>query len=409
MNERGHIITLEARNDSGRPVVLQVLPSLVTGGVERSTIDVAQALVAAGGTAIVASEGGPMERELQRAGATHITLPLASKNPLVMHRNIRRLVKLIDKYDVDIVHARSRAPAWSAFYAAKKRGLPFVTTFHGTYNQDLPFKKRYNAIMTKGDQVIANSDFIAQHIKENYRVEAARVRVIHRGIDMARFDPSVISAERVVALARRWNLPDGIPVVMLPGRLTRWKGQLLLIDALARLGNREFVAVIVGADQGRGDYRDELETAIKRKGLAGKAVVLEECDDMPAAYKLADAIVSASTDPEAFGRVVSEAQALGRPVVAANHGGAPEQILSGRTGYLFKPGDAADLAQGLVWALDLGQAERQLLAMEALAHVRLNFTKEQMCAKTLGLYTEIMRERAMARDLGRMAEAQGAS
>ena len=402
MNEVGHVVTLEAESAAGRPVVLQVLPSLVTGGVERSAVDIAVALQQAGGTALVASEGGPMERELARAGAKHITLPLASKNPLVIRRNIKRLLAVIDQHKVEIVHARSRAPAWSAFYAAKERGLPFVTTFHGTYNQDLPFKKRYNAVMARGDRVIANSEFIAAHIRQHYQTDPARIRVIHRGVDMLRFDPSAVSAERVVALARRWNLPDGVPVIMLPGRLTRWKGQKLLLQALTLLSDLDFVAVIVGSDQGRDDYRTELEQDIRAKSLTGKAVVLEECDDMPAAYKLADVVVSASTDPEAFGRVVSEAQALGRPVVAANHGGAPEQLLMGRSGHLFPPGDAKGLAEGLRWALGLSQAERQLLAVDAYNHVRLFFTKEQMCAKTLGLYQEITRERAMARDLARL-------
>lgn len=405
MHEAGHVVTLQPEEETGRPVVLQVLPALVTGGVERSAVDIAQALRQAGGTAIVASEGGPMELELVRAGATHVKLPLASKNPLVMARNVKRLVQLIDQYDVDIVHARSRAPAWSAYYAARRRDRPFVTTFHGTYNFGGSLKKKYNAIMTKGERVIANSDFIAQHIKENYSVDPGRVRVIHRGIDLFRFDPVKVSVERVVALAQKWRLPDGVPLVMLPGRLTRWKGQALLLEAVARLQDLEFIAVMVGSDQGRADYRRELEELIKAKGLIGKAVLLDECDDMPAAYKLADVVVSASTDPEAFGRVVSEAQALGRPVVAANHGGAPEQILPDRTGFLFAPGDAESLAQALRRALALTDGERQLLAVDALAHVRAHFSKEQMCARTLALYTEIRRQRAYERALRRLQTA----
>lgn len=405
MHEVGHVVTLQPEEESGRPVVLQVLPALVTGGVERSAVDIAQALRQAGGTAIVASEGGPMELELARAGASHVKLPLASKNPLVMARNVKRLVQLIDQYDVDIVHARSRAPAWSAYYAARRRERPFVTTFHGTYNFGGSLKKQYNAIMTRGERVIANSDFIAQHIRDHYSVDPGRVRVIHRGIDLFRFDPAKVSVERVVALAQKWRLPDGVPVVMLPGRLTRWKGQALLIDAVARLGDLEFIAVMVGSDQGRDDYRRELENLIRQKGLIGKAVVLDECDDMPAAYKLADVVVSASTDPEAFGRVVSEAQALGRPVVAANHGGAPEQILPDQTGFLFPPGDAEGLAQALRRALALSDGERQLLAVASLAHVRAHFSKEQMCARTLALYTEIRRQRAYDRALRRLQTA----
>jgi glycosyltransferase involved in cell wall biosynthesis len=405
MPEVGQVVTLEPEDETGRPVVLQVLPALVAGGVERSTVDIAQALKRAGGTPIVASEGGPMELELLRAGVTHVKLPLASKNPMVMLRNVRRLQRLIHQHDVDIVHARSRAPAWSAFYAARRTGAAFVTTFHGTYNFRSPLKRRYNAIMVRGERVIANSDFIARHIRENYAADPGRIRVIHRGVDLARFDPAKVSAERVIALAQRWRLPDGVPVVMLPGRLTRWKGQRLLIDAIGRLGDIDFIAVILGADQGRTEYRRELEAAIRAQSLIGKAVVLDECDDMAAAYKLADVVVSASTDPEAFGRVVSEAQALGRPVVAPNHGGAPEQVIVDRTGFLYPPGDAEGLADALRRALALSEAERRLIAMEALAHVKKFFTKEQMCERTLALYTEIRRQRAYGRALQRFQTA----
>jgi glycosyltransferase involved in cell wall biosynthesis len=229
--------------------------------------------------------------------------------------------------------------------------------------------------------------------------------VIHRGVDLVRFDPAKVSAERVVAQAQRWRLPDGVPVVMLPGRLTRWKGQPLLLDAVAKLADLDFIALILGADQGRSDYRRELEETIRARGLVGKAVVLDECDDMPAAYKLADVVVSASTDPEAFGRVISEAQALGRPVVAADHGGAPEQLIRDQTGFLFPPGDAEALAQAIRRALALSDAERRLIAVEALAHVRKFFTKEQMCARTLGLYTEIRRQRAYGKALQRLQTA----
>ncbi len=303
------------------------------------------------------------------------------------------------------MHARSRAPAWSAYYAAKRRGRPFVTTFHGTYNRGVPLKQQYNAIMTKGERVIANSEFISRHIRENYTVDPTRIRVIHRGIDLFRFDPAKVSNERVVALAQRWRLPDGVPVIMLPGRLTRWKGQRLLIEAMTQLADLDCVALMVGSDQGRDNYRSELEALIREKRLIGRAVVLDQCDDMPAAYKLADVVVSASTDPEAFGRVVSEGQALGRPVVAANHGGAPEQILLDRTGFLFEPGSVEGLAQALRRALALTAEQRQVLAGEALAHVREFFSKEQMCARTLALYREIDRQRAYERDLKRLQMA----
>ena len=391
MTERDQPSTGRPAAEAGRPVVLQILPRLVTGGAERGAVDIAVTLAEAGGTSLVASEGGPMEYELKRAGIAHVKLPLASKNPVVMYRNVARLVGLIEAHDVDIVHARSRAPAWSAAAAARRTGRHFVTTFHGTYEVGNALKRRYNAIMVKGERVIANSEFIARHIREAYKVDPARVRVIRRGVDLARFDPERASAERVIQLANKWRLPDGVPVVMLPGRLTRWKGHRGLIEALTHLRDVELLCVIVGTDERRGAYRAELERLIVRHGLGGRVFLPGHCDDMPAAYMLADVVISASTRPEAFGRVVSEAQAMGCPVVASDHGGAREQVLGNRTAFLFPPGDVAALADMIRKALALDSGARERLAAEARAHVKANFDKTQMCAATLALYREILR------------------
>lgn len=371
---------------------MQVLPALVTGGVERGAADVAAALVAAGWKSIVVSEGGPMVREIERAGAIHVTLPVASKNPFTMRKNVGRLVEVGRAHGVDLVHARSRAPAWSARSAARQLGVPFVTTFHGTYNFGNPIKRWYNSIMARGTRVIAISDFIAKHAIENYGVSPAIVRVIHRGVDIARFDPARVSAERVIKLARDWRLPDGLPVIMLPGRLTRWKGQTLLIDAAAKLGRRDVVVLFVGSDQGRTSYRRELENLVRKRGLEGIVRIVDHCNDMAAAYMLADVVVSASTDPEAFGRVVAEAQAMGRPVVAPEHGGAPEILKPGETGWLFRAGDSDGLAEALRAALALDPAARDDLAGHAIAHVNDRFTKARMCAATLDVYEEVLRE-----------------
>jgi glycosyltransferase involved in cell wall biosynthesis len=374
------------------PTIMQVLPSLVTGGVERGAVDIAAALVKAGWRAVVVSQGGPMVRELERAGARHIALPVASKNPFTMHANVARIEAAIRETGADLVHARSRAPAWSARAAAKRARVPFVTTFHGTYNFATPFKRLYNAIMAKGVRVIAISDFIARHAIENYGVSPAVVRVVHRGIDLAKFDPARVSVERQVKLAREWRLPDGLPVVMLPGRLTRWKGQTLLIDAVAKLGRRDMALLLVGADQGRTAYRAELERRVRARGLEGIVRVVDHCPDMPAAYMLADVVVSASTDPEAFGRVVAEAQAMGRPVVAPAHGAAPEILIEGKTGWTFAPGKVDALADALALALNLPAQTRQTLSQIAIEHVRANFAKERMSKATLDVYAEVLRE-----------------
>jgi glycosyltransferase involved in cell wall biosynthesis len=394
MTTVAQVITPGPRTKDGAPTVLQVVPNLVTGGVERGAVDMAAALTKTGGTAIIASEGGPLEYELKRIGAIHVRLPMASKNPIVMARNIARLKKLILSENVDIVHARSRAPAWSAYYAAKATGRHFITTFHAPYNFSNGLKRRYNAIMTRGERVIAISEFIAGHIEQYYKVEPTRVRVVQRGVDLRHFDPDQVSAERVIKLATDWRLPDGVPLVLLPGRLTRWKGQSILLDALTELRDLDFCCVLVGSDQGRTSYRQELERQIMANGLAGKAFIFDNCSDMAAAYMLSDVVVSASTDPEGFGRVVSEGQAMGRPVVASDHGGAREQLIPGTTGFLFENGDPSSLASALRKALSLNSEERFKLSKLAITRVRTLFSKERMCNGTLGLYNELIRSDA---------------
>lgn len=390
------VTQVESKTGGKGPVVLQVLPSLVTGGAERGAVDIAGAIQADGGTAIIASEGGPMENDLKRLGALHLKMPLASKNPLVMQRNVTRLVRAIESYSVDLIHVRSRAPAWSARAAARRTGCHFVTTFHAPYNFTGGLKKRYNAVMADGERVIAISEFVADHVREHYKVDPRRLRVVHRGVDLARFDPDRVSAERMIQLSTRWRLPDGLPLILMPGRLTRWKGQTVLLEALSHLSDMEYRCVLVGADQGRTAYRRELEGLITQNNLAGRVSLLDECGDMPAAYMLSDVVVSASTDPEGFGRVIAEAQALGRPVVASDHGGAREQIIAERTGFLFPPGDAVRLAAALRKALGLSPEARAKLHDEAIARVRQNFSKDQMCAKTLSLYKEVLRAGAWA-------------
>jgi len=377
--------------------ILQVLPSLGGGGVERGTVDVAAAVVKAGGRATVVSAGGPMLRELERAGATHVVMPVDSKNAWQMWRNVRLLAELILREGVDLVHARSRAPAWSARAAARRAGVPFVTTFHGTYNFKSWLKKRYNAVMAGGERVIAISEFIAEHVQVNYRVPSERIAVIHRGVDLDIFAPQAVPVARILALAQRWRLPDGVPVVMLPGRLTRWKGQAVFLEALARLGDLECMGVIVGGDQGRTSYREELEERIAALGLETKVRIVGDVNDMAAAFMLADVVVSASTDPEAFGRIVVEAQAMGRPVIASRHGAAPETVVEGVTGWLVAPGDPAALAEAIRGALGLTPEQRQAMARAAEAHAREKFAKDTMCAKTLALYQAVMAGRMRAR------------
>lgn len=375
-------------SDANPPTVLQVLPRLETGGVERGTVEIADAVARAGWRALVASEGGRMVDALERAGGRHVALPLASRNPLTVWRNAGRLAALVRAEGVGIVHARSRAPAWSALLAAKRTGARFVTTYHGVYNEDLPGKRRYNAVMARGERVIAASRYVAALVEQRHGVDPARIRVIPRGVDPAVFDPAAVAPPRVARLAEAWRLPDGMPVVMLPGRLTRWKGQGVLIEAVARL-RRDVCCVLVGSAQGRDGYAAALAAQAEAAGIAGRVRMVGGCDDMPAALRLADVVVSASTDPEGFGRVVIEAQAMGRPVIATDHGGAAETVEPGATGWRVPPGDSAALAAAVEQALALPAADRLALGGRARAAVLARFTTARMQAATLDVYREL--------------------
>src|ERR1035437_1878922 len=252
-------------NDPDAPVVLQVLPALGTGGVERGTVEMTEAITKAGGRALVASAGGPLVRAVLRAGGQHVTLPLASKNPVVIWRNAGRLAALIRAEHVAIVHARSRAPAWSAWLACRRTGVHFLTTYHGAYSEALAFKRRYNSVMARGERVIAISRFIAELIARRHGVDPGRIRVIPRGVDPAIFNPDAVSADRISRLAQTWRVPDGAPTVMLPGRLAGWKGQSVLIEALALLSRRDVCCVLVGG--GRKRIAQRLIAQAERLGL----------------------------------------------------------------------------------------------------------------------------------------------
>lgn len=372
------------------PVIMQIIPELGPGGAEQGCIDMAAAITQAGGQAIVVSNGGSRLHELARTGAVHINLPVNSKNPFVISRNARQLRKIIERYDVDIVHARSRAPAWSAYKACKKTRARFMTTCHAPYNINGEFKRLYNSIITKGERVIAISHMVAEYLQNNYQINNNNIRLIHRGISLERFHPTAVSAERVIELTKEWRIPDGVNVIMLPGRLTRWKGHHVMIEAMEKLGREDLFCLIIGSDQGRSEYRKELEDLIESKKLSGSVRIVDHCKDMPAAYMLASVVVSASIEPEGFGRIPVEAQAMGRPIVATDHGGAQETIKRGETGWLVTPGDSTLLARAIEEALSLTPGQRAILATRTMNHVANNFTKELMIEQTLGVYTELL-------------------
>jgi glycosyltransferase involved in cell wall biosynthesis len=380
-----------AADDPDRgPVVLQVLPALGTGGVERTTVEMTQAVALAGGVPLVASAGGPLVAAVERAGGRHFTLPLTTKAPLGIWRNAGRLAALIRAEGVAIVHARSRAPAWSAWIAAQRTGAHFVTTYHGTYGEDVPLKRRYNAVMARGEIVITASRFIAALVMQRHGVPESRIRVIGRGIDPSVFDPDAVAGDRLARLAASWRLPDGMPTVVLPGRLTSWKGQEVLLRAAARMQRQDACIVLVGADQGRQHYSRRLIALANSLAIGRRVRIVGNCDDMPAAMMLSDVVVHASTRPEAFGRVVIEAQAMGRPVIASDLGGPVETVAHGVTGWRVPPDDPAALAAAIDAALSLDDEARTALAQRARAAVLRHYTTRAMQEATLDVYEAVL-------------------
>ena len=371
------------------PALLQVLPALRSGGVERGTLEIAEAQIAAGFRAIVASAGGEMVPALEALGAKHITLPLTAKSPLAIWRNAAALAALARAEGAALIHARSRAPAWSALIAARRVGLPFVTTYHGAYNEGFPGKRLYNSVMARGDRVIAISHFIADLIRARHGVAEARLRVIPRGVDPRRFDPALVSAERRDKLRAAWNLPEGRPIIMLPARVTRWKGQMVLVEAMARLPG-DSLALLVGDAEERPAFKAELLARIESLGLQNRVRLVGHANDMPAALMLADVVIHASTDAEAFGRTVIEAQAMARPVIASDLGAPRETVAEGITGWRIPPGDATALADAIGKALALQPAESAALGARARAAVLSGYTTEAMQAATIAVYRELI-------------------
>jgi len=392
--------TEEKLSLAGR-TILQIIPHIDAGGAERTTIDIAAALVRAGARALVASEGGRLAGELQAVGGVAVPFPAASKNPISMLLNTRRLARLLLNEGVDIVHARSRAPAWVALGACRIAGRPLVTTFHGAYGGRSSLKLRYNSVMARGDFVIANSHFTADMIARLYPQARQRIRVIHRGTDLARFSPAAIDPARVARLREVWGVSPHERIVLLAARLTNWKGQKVLIEAarLLKAQGLEGVRFILAGDaQGRTAYVRELDAQIEKSGLAGNVSRVGHCADMPAALVAASIVAVPSTEPEAFGRSAVEAQAMGTLVVVSDLGAVAETVRAppqsppeARTGWRVPAGDAPALAKALRTALDLGASSRETLARRARAHVEGSFSLEKMTHETLGVYLDALR------------------
>lgn len=376
---------------SDQPVILQVLPRLESGGVERGTVEITAAIKAAGMKPLVASAGGALIPHITHAGGEHITMPLERKNPFIIRQNAWRLYRLIKTRHVSLIHARSRAPAWAAYYAAKWAKIPFMTTFHGIYGTELGVKKHYNAVMVKGARVIAVSQFVREHMLATYDVDPSIIRTIPRGVDFSVFDEHKLIPDRIQQLTRSWGLFDNFsPVIFCPGRISRIKGQHVLIEALAKLGDLPYLCIIAGTDIGHEDYRDELQDLIRARGLAGKVRLASATNFMAEAYTLANIVVVPSVQAESFGRVAIEAQAMGRLVIATDHGGARETIVNNETGYLVPPNDAEMMAEAIRFSLARDEGTVKAMSAFAQSHVRAHFSSERMKDDTIAVYRELL-------------------
>jgi glycosyltransferase involved in cell wall biosynthesis len=378
--------------------ILQVVPRLDTGGSEQATVEITEALTRTGARALVATEGGRLATAIRAAGGEILTLPVASKNPFTMLANAPRLRRIIEERGVDLVHARSRAPAWSAFLAARRSGRPFVTTYHGAYSANGPFKAAYNSVMSRGDRVIANSLYTANLIATRQHVARERIRVIYRGIDRATYDPLMVPPGPVARLRERWGVLPETKIVLQAARLTLLKGHRQTIEAAAQL-NREgaldgAVIIFAGDANGKDAYRQELIDLIARHGLDDKVRLVGHCGDMPVAFLAAYVAVIPSLVPETFGRTSIEAQAMGCPVIVTDFGALPETIVAadqgGFTGWLVPPGDVKALTDRLRHALALTPAERAEIGGRASARISAEFELSQMQVSTLAVYDELL-------------------
>jgi glycosyltransferase involved in cell wall biosynthesis len=382
--------------DLSGKTILQIIPDLAAGGAERTTVEMAEAITGSGGKAIVVSAGGRLENALSEAGGKLIKMNAASKNPLTIRKNARTLAKIVADYSLDLIHARSRAPAWSAHMAAERKGTPFVTTYHGAYSGLTGLKRRYNSVMAKGDLVIANSEWTAAHVMAVHGTPRDKIITIPRGVDFTEFAPNSLTQSRIDTLKKQWGIDpnDDRLVLLLPGRLTSWKGQSLTLDAIGALdrSERSRIHLILSGDaQGRDKYVTELENKILAHELGGTVSIVGHTSDMAAAYLASDIVLAPSTRPEAFGRVAAEASAMAKPVIVADHGGQREIIVEGQTGTRAEPGSASALTACIRTLLSLPKAAREGMGQAGQDYVRTRFSKKQLQTATLGVYARLLK------------------
>ncbi len=377
--------------------VLQVIPKLGYGGAETGCYDIAHYLPENNCKSFIVTSGGELLKFVDRKKVKIFRLPVQSKNPLLILINAFILIGIILVYNISLVHARSRAPAWSCLIATKITGRKFVTTFHGTYNFKGNIKKIYNSVMTRADLIIAGSNFIFSHIKKNYSKylnEKKKLMVIFRGINVDYFDPTTKIEIDEKKLLKKWEIEKDKKIILLPGRLTSWKGQEVFIEAVnlvnAELGYEAFYAVILGSDQGRDLYKKKLIRLSEQFRLSKQIRFIDHCKDMALAYKVSDIIVSASTEPEAFGRVAVEAQSMKKPIIASNIGGSNETIIDEKTGFLYEAGNAKSLSDKILKTLNMDETLLKSIGNEGRKNIVQKFNVEKMCFSTYSEYKRLL-------------------
>jgi glycosyltransferase involved in cell wall biosynthesis len=382
---------------SSKIKVLQVIPKLGYGGAETGCYDIAHYLSEHNCDSFLVTSGGELLKFVDKKKVKLIRLPVHSKNPILIFLNSICLIFIILFLNISIVHVRSRAPAWSCLLAARITRRRFVTTFHGTYNFNSLIKKLYNSVMVRSDLIIAGSNFIFSHISENYSKYInikKRFLVIFRGINIDYFDPSTTVENDEDKLFKEWKLQVGKKTILLPGRLTSWKGQEMFIEALNKvnieLGHDAFNAVILGSDQGRNVYKKKILRLTEQYRLTNQVRFIEHCKNMPLAYKISDFVVSASIEPEAFGRISVEAQSMEKPILASNIGGSKETIINDKTGFLFEAGNVDDLSKKIIEILNLDESTLKSMGREGRKNIIKKFNIEKMCFSTYSEYKKLV-------------------
>ena len=376
--------------------ILQVIPKLGYGGAETGCFDLAHYLFENGCKSYIVTSGGPLLKYVNKKKVKVLRLPVQSKNPILILINSLILSFIIFFLNIDIVHARSRAPAWSSLIATKITRRKLVTTFHGTYNFKSKIKKWYNSVMVRSDLIIAGSNFIFSHIQEHYTkyLNDQKFLVIFRGINTDYFNPKKIKESDKILLKKNWKIEDTKKIILLPGRLTHWKGQELFIESLnilkKKLPDLNFIAVILGSDQGRKIYKKKLSRLVEQYRLNKNIIFVNHLDLMPIAYEISDLVVSSSIEPEAFGRVSVEAQSMEKPIIASNIGGSNETIINNKTGFLFEAGNPKKLSEKLGEVLNLSEVTLNGIGAEGRKNVIMKFNVEKMCNSTYSEYKKLI-------------------